>query len=65
MHPLLSINRGTRMLVIYSPTDLSCYWNLSKKSPSDPAVIAAVQLGQNVIEHVTDRKVPPDKLSER
>jgi hypothetical protein len=64
-HPLLSINRGARILVIYSPTDLSCYWNLSQKSPADPAVIAAIQIGQNVIEHVTDRKVPPDKLSER
>jgi hypothetical protein len=64
-HPLLGIRRAARSLVIYSPKDLSCYWNQSPRSPTDPAVIVAINLGQNVIDHVTGRKIPPDKLSER
>jgi RNA polymerase sigma factor (sigma-70 family) len=63
--PLLGIHRGSRLLVIYSPKDLSCYWNQSPRSPLEPAVITAVKVGQNVIDHVTGRKLPPDKLSER
>jgi serine/threonine protein kinase len=61
--PLWGIQRGARTVVIYSPRDLSCYWNEAEQSPGNPAVIKAIKIGQNVIEYFTDRKLPPDKLS--
>jgi hypothetical protein len=65
VHPLWGIQRGGKTVVVYSPTDLSCYWNLSKSNPSNGAVIRAIKVGQNVIEYATDHKLPPDKLSIR
>ena len=57
-HPLWGIERGRRTVVIYSPTDLSCYWNQSEHSPANPAVIRAVKVGQNVIDYATGRELP-------
>jgi len=65
IHPLLGIRRGGRTAVIYSPKDLSCYWNQAEHNPANPAVITAIRVGQNVIDYVTGRKLPPDKLSDR
>ncbi len=64
-HPLWGIEQGGRTVIIYSPTDLSCYWNQSEHSPNNPAVINAVKIGQNIIDHATGRELPPDKLSVR
>ncbi len=64
-HPLWGISRGSRTAVIYSPRDLSCYWNQSEHSPANPAVINAIKVGQNVIDYVTGREVPADKLAVR
>jgi hypothetical protein len=65
VHPLWGIQRGGRTVVVYSPKDLSCYWNLSKSNPSNGAVISSITVGQNVVEYATDHKLPPDKLSIR
>jgi hypothetical protein len=62
-HPLWGIERDGRIAVIYSPKDLSCYWNQLEHSPKNPAVDHAVKVGQNVIDYLTGRKPPPDKLS--
>ncbi len=64
-HPLWGIEHGCRTVVIYSPTDLSCYWNQSEHSPNNPAVINAVKVGQNVIDYATGREMPADKLTVR
>ncbi len=64
IYPLWGISHGGRTVVIYSPSDLSCYWNQSGRNLTNPAVIKAVKIGQNVINAVTGRKLPPDKLSE-
>ena len=64
-HPLFGIRRGGRTAVVYSPQDLSCYWNQSEQSPANPAVIKAIRVGQNVVDHVTGRRLPPDKLFDR
>ena len=65
IHPFLGHPPRCRTAVIYSPTDLSCYWNQSEHDPANPAVIRAIKVGQNVIDYVTGRKLPPDKLSDR
>ena len=64
VHPLLGIRRGERTVVIYTPKDLSCFWNQAERNRDNPAVVKAVKVGQNVIDYVTGRKLPPDKLSE-
>jgi uncharacterized protein DUF4159 len=64
-HPLWGIEHGCRTVVIYSPTDLSCYWNQSEHSPTNVAVINAVKVGQNVIDYATGRELPADKLTVR
>ena len=65
IQPLWGIRRPARTVVIYSPNDLSCFWNQSLRSLGNPAVIAAIKVGQNIVDHVTRRELPPDKLSER
>ena len=52
-------------MVIYSPEDLSCYWNQSENSPTNPAVIKAIKVGQNVVDYATGREMPADKLTVR
>ena len=64
-HPLWGIEHGCRTVVIYSPTDLSCYWNQSEHSPSNVAVINALKVGQNIIDYATGREMPADKLTVR
>ncbi len=63
--PLWGIRRPARTVVIYAPKDLSCFWNQSERSLGKPAVIAAIKVGQNIVDYVTRREMPPDKLSER
>jgi serine/threonine protein kinase len=62
LHPLWGIDNGRRTVVIYSPQDLSCYWNQAAQSPINPAVTNSIKIGQNVIDLVTSGKPPPDKL---
>jgi RNA polymerase sigma factor (sigma-70 family) len=64
VHPIWSISRGGRIAVVYSPKDLSCYWNQAERNPASPAVIKAIRVGQNMIDFVTRRELPPDKLSD-
>ncbi len=61
--PLSGIQHGARTAVVYSPKDLSCYWNQAIDAASNPAVVKATQLGQNVIQYATGGRVPLDKLS--
>ena len=51
--------------MIYSPEDLSCYWNQAETSPANPAVIKALRVGQNVVDYATGRELPADKLTVR
>ena len=62
VHPLWGIEHGCRTVLIYSPTDLSCYWNQSERNPANPAVIRSIKVGQNVIDYATGKELPPDKL---
>ena len=52
-------------MLIYSPLDLSCGWNLAGRHPNHRAVVAAEQLGMNVIVHATGGQPPVDKLRAR
>jgi len=65
VHRLWGIEYGCRTVLIYSPSDLSCYWNQAEHGMTNPAVIKAVRVGQNVIDYVTGREMPADKLAVR
>ncbi len=58
VHPLWGIALGERTTVIYSPKDLSCYWNQAKHDPANSMVIRAIKVGQNVVEYVAGIKRP-------
>ncbi|MBX6313931.1 MAG: DUF4159 domain-containing protein [Isosphaeraceae bacterium] len=64
VHPLWGIEHGCRTVVIYSPGDLSCYWNQMEIQPAHVMVEMARRVGQNVIDYATGREVP-DKLEVR
>ena len=65
VHPLWGIEQGCRTVVIYSPDDLSCYWNQLENQPGNPRVRAATALGQNIVDYATGRELPADKLAVR
>ncbi len=65
LRPLWGIEHGCRTVVIYSPTDLSCYWNQCERSPTNHEVMLAVKVGENVIDYATGREMPADKLTLR
>jgi hypothetical protein len=60
---LSGMRHGGRTAVVYSPKDLSCYWGHAEQGSTNAAVINAIHLGQNVIDTLTNRKLPLDKLS--
>jgi Domain of unknown function (DUF4159)/Prenyltransferase and squalene oxidase repeat len=67
-YPLWGIEHGCRTVVIYSPKDLSCYWNQlerSERSKENTAVLKAAKVGQNIIDYATGRELPADKLKIR
>jgi hypothetical protein len=64
-HPLWGIEHGCRTVVIYTPKDLSCFWNQAEHSAADMAVIRSIKVGQNVIDYATGREMPADKLTVR
>jgi hypothetical protein len=65
VHPLWGIEHGCRTVVIYSPKDLSCGWNQLETQPDHTSVVAAVRVGQNVVDYATGRELPADKLTPR
>ncbi len=64
-HPLWGIEQGCRTVVIYSPDDLSCYWNQLENASGNPRVRSAISLGQNIVDYITGRELPADKLAAR
>ena len=65
IHPLWGIEHGCRTIAIYSPQDLSCYWNQAERNPRNPAVIKAFRIGENIVDYATGREMPADKLAIR
>ncbi|WP_435015828.1 DUF4159 domain-containing protein [Tundrisphaera sp. TA3] len=63
--PLFGIEHGCRTVVIYSPDDLSCYWNQLENAPGHPTVQSATKIGQNIVDYATGREMPADKLAVR
>lgn len=65
IYPLWGVEHGCRTVVIYSPKDLSCYWNQMDRTERDrknPAIGLATMVGQNIVDYATGRELPADKL---
>ncbi|MEO6811728.1 MAG: DUF4159 domain-containing protein [Isosphaeraceae bacterium] len=62
VHPLWGIEHGCRTVVVYSPQDLSCFWNHIESHPQNAKVIKSLRVGQNIIDYATGREMPADKL---
>lgn len=62
-HPLWGLDVGCRTVLVYSPGDLSCFWNQRAATPHHPKVGLASRLGQNVVDYATGRQTPADKLT--
>jgi hypothetical protein len=65
IHPLWGIEHGCRTVVVYTPEDLSCFWNQMETQPDNPSVVKAQRVGQNIIDYATGREMPADKLAVR
>ena len=59
---LWGIEHGCRTVVVYSPKDLSCYWNQAELSPENSTVALATKVGQNIVDYATGKELPADKL---
>jgi hypothetical protein len=64
-YTLWGIEHGCRTVVIYSPDDMSCYWNQLENQPGSGRVQRATKLGMNIIDYATGREMPADKLAIR
>ena len=64
-YAISGVRHGTRTSIVYLAEDVSCFLNHAQHASSNPAVIRAIQLGENVVDYATSRIVPPDKLSVR
>ena len=60
-HSLWGLELAGRTVLIYSPTDLSCRWNVRDRYSDDPATIRAIQVGQNVVAHGAADKILPNE----
>ncbi len=65
VHPLEGVEYGCRTVIVYSPGDLSCFWNNDESQPDNPSVIKARRVGQNIVDYATGRELPDDKLAVR
>ena len=65
VQPLLGVDLGCRTVLIYSPKDLSGYWNFMTAQPDNQSVFNATRIGENVVDYATGREPPPDKLKPR
>jgi hypothetical protein len=63
-YPLWGIQQGGRTVVLYSPKDLSCHWNVADGAGENRIADVAVRIGENVIEFATRGAEPIDRLSE-
>jgi hypothetical protein len=62
---LMGIKRGCKTVLIYSPQDLSCYWESNKVDDKDPNYLLAFRLGANIVAYATGLELPDVRLKEK
>ncbi|HEV3261971.1 MAG TPA: DUF4159 domain-containing protein, partial [Gemmataceae bacterium] len=59
---LYGIQQGCKTVVVFSPKDLSCYWESNRLN--DPDSLKRFQLGANIIAYATGMELPKPRLTE-
>jgi len=60
--PLEGIDYGCKTVVVYSPKDLSCFWESNLREPERGQL--AFRMGGNIIAYATGLEPPPPRLSQ-
>jgi Domain of unknown function (DUF4159)/Prenyltransferase and squalene oxidase repeat len=60
-YKLMGLSVGCRTVMLYSPQDLSCYWESSR---DDGRTKLAFRLGENLVAYATGRTPPMPRLTE-
>lgn len=60
-YKLMGLSVGCRTVMIYSPQDLSCYW---ESNGDDARTIQAFRVGENLVAYATGRTPPMPRLTE-
>jgi Domain of unknown function (DUF4159) len=65
--PLKGVKSGCKTVMIYSPTDLSCYWEANRFDDKfqDGRGKMAFRLGANIIAYATGLEKPKPRLTEK
>jgi hypothetical protein len=61
-YKLEGVDFGCKTCLVYSPQDLSCYWESNRLADDDRTVLA-FRVGANVIAYATGLEPPKDKLT--
>src|SRR5262249_20164735 len=61
-YKLWGLSQGCKTILIYSPEDLSCRWELGKAD--DPRCVLAFRLGLNLIAYATGMQAPKERLTQ-
>jgi hypothetical protein len=59
VHPLWGLEQNGRTVLVYSPGDLSCVWNLHDPTAPLSKPSLAIRVGQNVVGYAVDTKAVP------
>jgi hypothetical protein len=62
---LMGVKRGCKTVLIYSPQDLSCYWESNKIDNPDPKYQLAFRLGANIVAYATGLELPDVRLKKQ
>lgn len=60
--PLEGIEMGCKTVIVYSPRDLSCYWESNRYEERDVSQ-RAFRLGGNIVAYATGMELPKPRLS--
>jgi hypothetical protein len=61
-YKLMGLQVGCRTVMLYSPQDLSCYWESNRAD--DAQTIKAFRLGENMVAYATGRTPPQPRLTD-
>jgi hypothetical protein len=60
-YKLMGLQMGCKTVLVYSPQDMSCYWEMNKREEGRGKV--AFRLGVNIVAYATGREPPRPRLT--
>lgn len=62
-YPLYGISRGCKTILIYSPNDMSCFWEKNLQEDRTGRGHLAFRLGANIVAYATGKEPPKPRLT--